>query len=171
MQSKGLTLLELLVTLAIAAILLAVAAPDFARWITQNRLRTTAYDLLTDIHKTRNEAVSRAARASLWNMDGDWHSGWQMFVDDNANGSLDSGETLLFERGARAADISISGNSSVSSMVSYAANGYSLTAAGAFQAGTITLCGEGASEAYQIVVSLGGRARLSAVTNNSSLCP
>lgn len=171
MQSKGLTLLELLVTLSIASILLAIAAPSFADWITQNRLRTSAYDLLTDIHKTRNEAVSRVSRVSLWNVDGDWDTGWQMFVDDNANGDLDTGEQLLFERTAMATGIDINGDSSVAGMISYAASGHSLTTTGAFQAGILTLCGDGADKAYQIVISRGGRARMVAVTSDSSVCP
>lgn len=126
----------------------------------KNRLRTTAYDLLTDIQKTRNEAVHRVARVTLWNADNDWDTGWQMFVDDNADGNFDTGETLLFVRDATPTSISISGNSSVASMVSYKPSGESVIASGAFQAGTITLCAEGQDKAFQIVISKGGRARM-----------
>ncbi len=171
MQSKGLTLLELLASLSIAAILMAVATPGFAQWINKNRLRTAAYNLLTDIQKTRSEAVNRASRVTLRNSDKGWDTGWQMFVDDDADGNFDTGETLLFEREAISANVSISGNSAVSSMVSYGASGQSLTPAGAFQAGTITLCGSGVSKAYQIVLSRGGRARLVSDDGSSNWCP
>jgi prepilin-type N-terminal cleavage/methylation domain-containing protein len=71
MPSKGLTLLELLVTLSIAAIFMAVAAPSFDDLINRNCLRAAAYDLLTDIQKTRSEAFNRASRVTLKNDDDD----------------------------------------------------------------------------------------------------
>ena len=48
MQNKGFTLVELLITLTIAALLLAIAAPAFSGWTNKQRLRTAGYDLLND---------------------------------------------------------------------------------------------------------------------------
>ncbi len=171
MKCKGLTLLELLASLSIAAILLTLAAPGFTSWIERSRLRTQAYDLLTDLQKTRAEAVHRIARVSLWNVDGDWSTGWEMFVDSNSNGNRESSETLLFERQQVSSNTHISGNRLVSSYVSYVSSGASQTINGAFQAGTLTLCGATIDQAYQIVISRGGRARLQGIAASAATCP
>ena len=171
MRCKGMTLIELLATLSIAAILLSIATPTFSSWITQSRLRAAAYDLFTDIQKSRSEAVKRSARITLWNMaDNDWGSGWEIFIDANEDGDRDTGETVLYTRGAQASVLDISGNSSVSSMISYQASGETALASGAFQAGTLTLCGRGINKAYQIVISRGGRPRMIAVTRSAAGC-
>ena len=171
MKCKGLTLLELMASLSIAAILLSLAAPGFAGWIEKSRLRTQAYDLLTDLQKTRAEAVHRLTRVSLWNVDGDWSTGWEMFVDANNNGSRESPEVLLFARQQVSSGTRISGNLLVSSYVSYIASGASQTSSGAFQAGTLTLCGTNIDQAYQIVISRGGRARLHGIVSSPATCP
>ena len=171
MQCKGITLLELLVTLSIAAILLSLAVPSFSSWMTKNRLRTAAYDLLTDIQKTRSEAVMRSTRITLWNgADNNWASGWEIFVDSDQDGVHDSGETLLYTRSDRDGTLEITGNSSVATMVSYQPAGQSVLASGSFQAGTLTLCGRGINKAYQIVISRGGRPRMIAVTRSAAGC-
>lgn len=171
MRCKGLTLIELLVTLSIAAILLSITTPAFSSWITQSRLRAAAYDLLTDIQKSRSEAVKRGARITLWSMaDGDWGSGWEIFIDTNADGDRDAGETILYTRGAQASVVDISGNYNVSSMISYQASGETALASGAFQAGTLTLCGQGIDKAYQIIISRGGRPRMISATRTAAGC-
>jgi prepilin-type N-terminal cleavage/methylation domain-containing protein len=54
----GFTLVELLVVLAIVAILSAVAAPSVSAWIQNYQAKTTARKLLTDLQFTRMSAVS-----------------------------------------------------------------------------------------------------------------
>lgn len=171
MHRKGLTLIELLITLAIASILLTVAVPSFAVWVQKSQLRTAAYDLLKDIHKTREEAVKRHARVTLWNSDNDWDTGRVLFVDDNEDGQHGSGETLLFDRAEVAGDIQITGNGPLSTMISYNANGESMLAGGGFQAGTLTLCAKDLDTAYQITISPGGRPRMTSEADSSAVCP
>lgn len=57
--SRGLTLPELLVALAVVAILIAVAAPSFRGMIEVQRLRSINSQLVTDLQFARNEAVTR----------------------------------------------------------------------------------------------------------------
>jgi type IV fimbrial biogenesis protein FimT len=58
-QRRGLTLPELLVAVAVMAILIAVAAPSFRGMIEVQRLRSINSQLITDLQFARNEAVTR----------------------------------------------------------------------------------------------------------------
>ena len=58
-RATGFTLIELMVVVAIAAILIFVAAPSFQRLIETQRLRGIADQLVTDLQFARAEAVSR----------------------------------------------------------------------------------------------------------------
>ena len=57
--NRGLTLPELLVALAVMAILIAVAAPSFRGMIEVQRLRSINSQLVTDLQFARNEAAAR----------------------------------------------------------------------------------------------------------------
>ena len=64
-QARGFTLIELLITVTIAAILAALAAPSFTSFIKNNRLTTTANDLIADLALARSEAAKRGQRVTL----------------------------------------------------------------------------------------------------------
>lgn len=100
---RGLTLIELMMVIAIAAILLAVAAPSFQQAINGNRLGSAANELASAINLARAEAVRQNRRAVLCrSTDGSacssdtatW-SGWIVFVDADADGIRDGGEPVL----------------------------------------------------------------------------
>lgn len=57
----GFTLIELMVTIAVAAILLAVAVPSFRHLIISNRLTTAANDVVTALTVARSESIKRNA--------------------------------------------------------------------------------------------------------------
>lgn len=57
--ARGLTLPELLIALAVMAILIAVAAPSFRGMIEVQRLRSINSQLVTDLQFARNEAAVR----------------------------------------------------------------------------------------------------------------
>ena len=59
--ATGFTLVELMVTIAVAAILVAVALPSFQRMTANNTITNTYYDLITAVRNARSEAVSRGA--------------------------------------------------------------------------------------------------------------
>lgn len=55
----GFTIVELMIVVAIAAILIAAAAPSFSEFMSRRRVEGVASELVTDLHYTRSEAVSR----------------------------------------------------------------------------------------------------------------
>ena len=64
-RSGGFSLLELMITVAVAAILMALAVPSFTSLINNNRLTSGSNALVTAMHHARSEAVRRNARVTL----------------------------------------------------------------------------------------------------------
>jgi type IV fimbrial biogenesis protein FimT len=87
----GFTLAELMVTLAILAILSALAAPSFQDMIARNRLSVSSNELLVALQTARSEATRLARNAVVCpSTTGtgctggtSWHSGWMVFVDQS----------------------------------------------------------------------------------------
>ena len=63
--TRGFTMIELMVTLAVAAVLLTLAAPSFTDQLARRRLEGAATELSTDLQFTRSLAVSSSASAAL----------------------------------------------------------------------------------------------------------
>ncbi len=80
----GFTLFELMVTLAVAALILSLGVPGFRSFIQNNRATTHTNDLVTALNLGRSEATRRGASVLLCSSsDGatcsgsnDWSSGW-----------------------------------------------------------------------------------------------
>lgn len=82
-RNRGFTLVELMVTLAILAIMLAIAAPSFHDAIRNNRTQATANDLLTALQYARSEAIKRGEKIDVCRRNGNscanatnWSAGW-----------------------------------------------------------------------------------------------
>jgi type IV fimbrial biogenesis protein FimT len=80
----GFTLFELMVTLAVAALILSLGVPGFRSFIQNNRATTHTNDLVTALNLGRSEATRRGSSVLLCSSsDGatcsgsiDWSSGW-----------------------------------------------------------------------------------------------
>ena len=64
-RSRGFTAIEMMVTVAVIAVLLAVVVPSFREQLERRKLEGAATELSTDIQFTRTEAVSRNQPATL----------------------------------------------------------------------------------------------------------
>lgn len=62
----GFTLVEMMISVAIMAILLGLAAPGFQSFIQNAKIRTTADNIQAGLHLARSEAIRRNARVSFW---------------------------------------------------------------------------------------------------------
>jgi len=100
-QVTGFTLVELMVTVAIAAILLAVALPSFQGSLRSNRVATATNEALASLALARSEAVRNTRGAGVCaSADGascgaDWNSGWLVWSDADGDGAVDAGETIV----------------------------------------------------------------------------
>jgi type IV fimbrial biogenesis protein FimT len=79
---RGFTLVELLVTISIAAIMLTLAVPSFSTLILNQQVRVSAGDLQTSLFFARSEAIKRAADVAVVPAGGDWKNGWSVQLTD-----------------------------------------------------------------------------------------
>jgi len=93
---RGVTLVEVLIALCIAAVLLASAVPGFQGALERLRLTTTTNELVLAVYLARAEATARHARVAITpQVANNWASGWYVFLDANDNGLLDAGESVV----------------------------------------------------------------------------
>lgn len=108
----GFTLLELMVVLAIVAILATLAAPSFTRLVQSNTMSSAANSFLADMRYARSQSIQRgrsvvmcrsnAPEASDPRCDSDagadgagWVSGWIVFIDTSHDADKQANELLL----------------------------------------------------------------------------
>jgi type IV fimbrial biogenesis protein FimT len=169
------TLVELVVALAIAALLAAVAFPAFHDWLDAYQLANQAKHLAESMTRARTEAIRRGHRVNLCKSadrqqcadQGRWDAGFVVFVDANRDGRIDADEPVLGIDGRVPHGITIEANGPVDDYVSYTSLGHARMLNGALQMGTFTVCLRG-QRALHVVLANSGRVR-SERTN--ILCP
>jgi type IV pilus modification protein PilV len=102
MRQKGYTLIELMTTLAVAAVLISVAMPGMNSFRQNSQLTGTANELISAMHLARNTAVTTNTRVTLCaSSNGEdceavaWDEGWIAFVDRDSDQNVDDDETVL----------------------------------------------------------------------------
>ena len=93
MRCRGFTLVELMVTIAIVAILAAIAFPNFESTMRSNRVATTTNELTATLSLARMEALRSPSGAVICtSVDGStcggtWSDGWMVWIDSNGDGN------------------------------------------------------------------------------------
>lgn len=83
---RGFSLIELMVTLFVVAILLAIAVPSFEHAIDSTRLSNTSNALVADLSYARVEAASRGVHVSVAASSGSWNNGWTVIASAATTG-------------------------------------------------------------------------------------
>lgn len=171
MLCRGFTLIEMMVAVAVLAILLSIGVPAFGAMIDNQRLDTSANTLIRSVQFTRSEAARRNQYVTMAPLDAHWHSGWLIFIDANNNGQHDTGEVILREDKPPSAT-HIHANTSIASYLRYSAQGESQLLNGGFQAGTFSFCpNRSGAKGRQLVINRVGRARLQQAVIAAKNCP
>lgn len=100
---NGFTLIELVTTLAIVAVLLAIGLPGFGDLLARHRIRTAMHLISTDLALARNSAIMRRSpvvacprtETLRCRGDADWSHGWIVFADPDGDRQPDSDSDLL----------------------------------------------------------------------------
>lgn len=105
--SRGFTAIELMVTVAILAVLAGLAAPSFNPIIERWRVRQVSEELQSTFYFARSEAIKRGGNVTILRSDDGggctavgtdtslWSCGWIVFADLDNDGAQDSGEDTL----------------------------------------------------------------------------
>ena len=157
----GFTVVELMVALAVAAILGTMGASGYGAIVGRTRVAGDANDLLSAIQLTRSEAAKRGRRVTLLPVRGDWAAGWTAFVDLDGNRQVDAGEPVLAVHAPLHRTTRVTANTTPG-YIAFAGNGTPQQYSGGFLAATITLCDAGT--ARSIVLAKTGRTRVTTTT-------
>lgn len=108
--ARGFTLIELMVVIALVAVIVGLAVPSFARLASAAAISSGVNQFLADMRFARSEAVRRGGGVVLCRSDDPessdaacsaspdiqgWASGWIIFHDRDGNGQRNSDEDLL----------------------------------------------------------------------------
>ncbi|WP_166216493.1 GspH/FimT family pseudopilin [Pseudomonas atagonensis] len=170
MSQQGFSLIELLMGLAIGAIVLLLVSPAFATLTESNHRDQAAQSMLEGIRKARTLAITHNQSVMIYGINGDWSQGWRIILDISGEGAQDKNNPLLVER-ASDARVPIAGNWLVSRYVRFSSLGQPLMPGRAFQAGTLHICSKHEPVSQrQIVLAATGRVRLASEQTEQALC-
>jgi type IV fimbrial biogenesis protein FimT len=141
--ARGFTLIEVLVTISIAVILMALAVPSFTEIMTRNRLVTYNNEFVAALATARSEAIRRGTTVSVCKrasdtscVGGAWSNGWLVVVntgDVNPASSAPSGPVLRVHE-ALSSGYTLNANNNFKNYVTFQPDG------SANQIGTFAFC-------------------------------
>lgn len=167
-RQTGLTLIELMIGVAISAILLTVGAPAIQSVLQQNQVTAAVNDVSNAARIARFTAVDQEVNTILCPSanykicSGDWHLAKIVFADRNDNGSRDDNEPLLIATDPVKSGLDIAGTSGG---LTFAPDG------SVSHAATIKLCppSGNADAASAVLVSLYGRVAVAADSSGNGI--
>lgn len=164
-KQRGFTLVEMMVTLLVLGVLLAIGAPGFSELIKNNRMLSETYGLRAALNTARSEALAQRTFVTLCRSDdgascsGDWNDGYIAFRDVDGDGTIDdpndpAGDQIFLAKVLDLDSVEIT-YSNGANRVRFDSQGYATN----FN-GTIELCDDrGADDARGVIVSPGGIVR------------
>lgn len=144
-DSRGFTIIELLVVIVLASVLVVLAAPSLMEFRRSSELNAVTSALLVSVNEARSEAMKRGARAGIVPRDGNnWAAGWQVFVDADFDGVHSAGDPLVAEealdsQGMLLIDGTGTAGDSAGKYLLFDASGYARTRDGAFSSSALTI--------------------------------
>jgi len=133
---QGFTLIEVLITIAIAAILLSIVVPSFTSLIESSKARTTREKLVSSIYAAKQQSQSERINVYLCSTSNgtscldttSWGSDWLIYEDNDISGDLSNNDTI------------ITNGSSKTSLIISSTNQVKFTPTGHSSANTFQVC-------------------------------
>lgn len=166
----GISLLESLITLALAGMLLAAAIPSVSSWVARHKLITFQHDIYRTFMLARQHAISQAGWVIVCPLNkdgtcalpkGTWNLGWRVFETSGnkdcklqGNGFCDHGGKVLLERGPVKSGYALTVNSHLARRARFdslgMSHGYN---------GRLTVCSKQHPDSLGLVIAQSGRVR------------
>jgi type IV fimbrial biogenesis protein FimT len=187
-KNLGLTLVELMVTLSVLAILATIAVPSFNQTIASVRLSSASNDLSASLQQARADAIRLGRRVTVCattdsttcSQTATWAQGWISFMDNpgSTTPSIDSDETVTAVIQALPNGLTVTPTGG-DSYISFSADGSARqldSGASAFIATTIRICSTASgmtndNRTRDVVLNRVGRIIIKKTTGIDSTCP
>lgn len=196
-KETGFTIIELMMTVLVASIVLAVGMPSLKTFIQNGRITLVTNELVAAVNVARSNAIKQAAFACVCPSDnvnaatpactasGNWEMGWIAFTDttgncvDSSNGVLlkvwDGSEYSPSQLAVRNSDPSITAQN----FIRFNSRGVTQLASGRSQRGVFSICDErgvtsdpqGNSVARAVQLSVTGSVRSNRIASQIDACP
>jgi type IV fimbrial biogenesis protein FimT len=133
---QGFTIVELMIALAVAAIILTMAAPATTALVRDGRVRAQTFDLMGDINFARSQAIKRkvlvvlcrsqdptATTPTCGGTANTWTTGWLIFASLNGNNTYENGVDTLLAIGEAVSSLKVITNSTSNRNLEYSPDG------------------------------------------------
>jgi type IV fimbrial biogenesis protein FimT len=184
MKQRGFTLVELIITLAVAAIVMTIGVPTFREVIRNNRIVTQTNELVTALNLARTEAIKRGIQVTMCKTNytgatpptdcstsAAWNDGWIIYAD---RGSIDGtiktseGDEIIMVKEAMTTGFKLGTGGTFNNWVSYLPTGSS-RGSGGLSNDIFRLCLDSKTDSgREITVNTAGRVW---VKKGASSCP
>jgi len=165
--ARGFTLIEMMTSIVVLAVILAIAVPNLAGFVRRSRVRGAQSELISSLMLARSEAAKRGVTVSVGASapvaGSEFSAGWTVWIDTNADGAVNAGETVIRQYPDISSAVVIS-SSAGATPVSFASTGF-LTPANTVN---FKVCGKSdTTKGYAVALQPVGLADL----NDQATCP
>ncbi len=161
--NNGFTVVELIVVLALFALMAGFAIPNVARIMPKYRLKEAARDLYSNFQLAKITAIKEGAPSAVEFI----NDGYKIFIDLNKNLQQDSNDTLIKQinwsdyKSVQVSSISFADNDASHPAIGFLPAGLAINKNGGLGMGTVVLnLANNATEQMQVVVSTTGLVRI-----------
>ncbi|RLA04835.1 MAG: hypothetical protein DRQ47_02695 [Gammaproteobacteria bacterium] len=160
-HSKGYTLMEIMMTMVIAAVLLGIGIPGLQTFIKNNRILAQSNSFMTSVKTARSEAMTQRVFVTICQSangttcGGTWNGGYIAFTDIDGDNSVDAGDgdTVIISKSIDANNLSFDFDGG--DFIRFDSRGRAVGFSG-----TVTLCDDrGADYARGIIIKPIGRSK------------
>ncbi len=152
-SARGFTLIEMIVTVGIFAILATLGVPTMRETVLNQRVKTATFDLYSSLIFARGEAIKRNANVDIAPAGGGWANGW----------TVQAGVTMLKTQGPLI-DMTLTGPGA---FITYRRDGRLANGAATL---TIDVAGGSNVTMRCIAIALDGRPNIALDHNNNGNC-
>ena len=155
---RGFTLVELMYTVAVGALVLGIGIPAFTETMRAGRMTASVNTEITAMHVARSEAVKRRARVTLCRSTTDADpacdadgTGYIVFANAADDQTFDKAADTLIKAGTWLADGITVQYDGLPTYVSYTASGFTRAVGGGTLAGNIVVCDDRGDRAARVI--------------------